>query len=71
MNLTTLEKIKVILVKKDMNLSDLAELLGQSKQNFHNKVRRNDFRESELIEIANALGVDMEIRFTFENGDSI
>ncbi|MFJ6211671.1 MULTISPECIES: helix-turn-helix domain-containing protein [Lysinibacillus] len=71
MELTTSEKIKIILGRKNMSVSDLAEKLGQTRQNLHNKMKRDNFSESELKEIATALDVTFESHFILENGDKI
>lgn len=49
------EKIKVILNRRNMTLSQLAEATGQSRQNMSNKMKRDNFTEKELYEIAKAL----------------
>ena len=71
MELTTSEKIKIILGRKNMSMSDLAEALKQTRQNLHNKMKRDNFSENELKEIANALGVKFESHFVMENGEKI
>lgn len=57
------KEIKKILIEKDMLLKDLAEKLGVSYQNLYNKMQRNNFRVSELEEILNVLGYDLELKF--------
>lgn len=58
------EKIRIMRVKRG-NLSerDLAARMGDTPQNLNNKMKRDDFRISELEKIASALGYKMEIRF--------
>lgn len=58
------EKIRIMRVKRG-NLSEreLSVRLGDTPQNLNNKMKRNDFKESELLKIANALGYRLEIRF--------
>lgn len=62
MNVT--EMIRILLVKKG-NISDaeLARRLGTTPQNLNNKMKRNNFKVSELEEIANALDCELEITF--------
>lgn len=55
MPLTMGEKIKIVLNRRNMTISQLAEKLGQSRQNLSNKMSRDNFNEKEIIEIANAL----------------
>ena len=58
------EKIRIMRVKKG-NLSEreLAARIGDTPQNLNNKMKRDDFRLSEMEKIAAALGYKMEIRF--------
>ena len=71
MRLTVAEKIRIILGRKDMTLSDLAEKLHMSRQNLTNKMKRDNFSEKEISEIANVLECDYEINFVMDNGDKI
>ena len=58
------EKIRILLVKRG-NLSDaeLARRMGTSPQNLSNKLKRDNFTEKDLQEIAAALDCDLEIQF--------
>jgi transcriptional regulator with XRE-family HTH domain len=70
MNLT--ETIKILCIKRNMPLTELAEKTGQSQQNLTNKLRRNDFKSSELEKIAAALGARLELKFIdLETGESL
>ncbi|MGA3678143.1 helix-turn-helix domain-containing protein [Lysinibacillus agricola] len=71
MRLTTSEKIKIILGRKDMTVKDLAEKLGTTRQNLHNKMTRNNFSESDLEKISVALEIDYEISFLMKDGEKI
>lgn len=57
------EKINVILKRKNINKGELAEKIGSSRQNLSNKFKRDNFSEKELLQIAEALDVELEIRF--------
>jgi len=61
--LTTSEKIRLLLKRKDMSISTLAEKIGTSRQNLNNKLRRNNFSELDLKDIANALEQEVIIKF--------
>ncbi|MEG2679382.1 MAG: helix-turn-helix transcriptional regulator [Oscillospiraceae bacterium] len=68
----TSEKIKIILGRRALTLSDLAEKIGSSRQNLSNKFTRNNFSEKELREIATALGCDFDAVFTLQDtGETI
>ena len=71
MELTVAEKIRVLLRRKNMTLGDLADAMGQSRQNLSNKMRRNNFQESDIRAIAEALGCTVEIIFTFPDGEVV
>ncbi len=57
------EKLKIAIVKhaEITNISKLARATGVSASNACNKLSRNDLRESEFREFADALGYDVEI----------
>lgn len=69
--LTVAEKIKIILGRREMTVSDLAKKIGTSPQNLHNKIKRNNFNEKEIERIAEALGVKYEINFILEDDKRI
>ncbi|WP_342545794.1 helix-turn-helix transcriptional regulator [Lysinibacillus sp. FSL K6-4013] len=71
MSLTMGEKIKVLLNRKDMSVQDLAELLGQSRQNINTKLKKDNFNEQDLRKIATVLEVEFEGFFFLKNGDKI
>lgn len=60
MSLTMAEKIRVVLNRRNMTVSDLADALGQSRQNLSNKLSRDNFTTNELKAIAEALECDYE-----------
>lgn len=58
------EQIRIMLVKSgNISESELARRLGISPQNLHNKMKRDNFTESDLREIANALNCNLKIHF--------
>jgi Helix-turn-helix. len=65
------EKIKILLIKKNITAVQLAEMLNSTPQNVYNKFKRDNFSEKELIEIADKLGVKYEGSFILDNGDRI
>ena len=68
MTLTMGEKLKILLGRKGMSIQDLAEKLGQSRQNLSTKIKKDNFSEQDLHKIANALDVKYE-GFFFLNDD--
>ena len=61
------KKIKSILIYKDMTITDLSEKLGKSVQNLSNLLKKDNFRESELEEIADKLDCNLKIEFLDRN----
>ena len=58
------EAIRIALVKcGNISEAELARRLEISPQNFHNKMKRDNFTESDLRGIAAALGLKVDIRF--------
>jgi transcriptional regulator with XRE-family HTH domain len=57
-------KIRLRLVKQgNISEAELARRLGQTPQNFYHKMKRDNFSEEELREIAGVLGCDLKINF--------
>lgn len=67
------EKIRILLVKRgNLSESELARKIGISPQNLHNKMKRDNFTEKDLMEIAQALGCSFEANFVIpETGEKI
>ena len=57
------KKIKSILIYKDKSITELAADLDKSPQNLSNLLKKDNFRESELKEIAAALDCNLDIKF--------
>ena len=71
MKMTAGEKMRVIMARRKMSMSDMAEKTGHSRQNLSNKMRRDDFSEKELLKMAAAMGCTVDIVFRDENGDVV
>ncbi len=69
MELSTSEKIRIILKRRKMTITQLAEKTGQTGQNLSNKMSRDNFSEKELREIAQALDCDFELHFVMRDTD--
>lgn len=65
--LTMGEKIKVVLGRRRMTITQLAEATGQTRQNLTNKMARDNFSEKELIQMASAMGCTFEGTFTMND----
>ncbi len=67
MPLTIGEKIKIILGRRNMTLSQLAEKTGQTRQNLSNKMSRDNFSEKDVQEIAAALDCSFSFEFVMND----
>ncbi len=66
------EKIRIALIKRNMSLKKLAAQIGCTSQNLSGKLRRDNFSERDLTEIAAALDCHFEGRFLRnDNGEEI
>ncbi|WP_342472354.1 helix-turn-helix transcriptional regulator [Metasolibacillus sp. FSL H7-0170] len=65
------KKIKMLIVEKDMTLSELAEKMGTSQPNLSKKLKRDNFNEKELNQIAQVLGIKFEANFVLNDGRRI
>lgn len=57
------KEIKKILIDEDLTQADLAEKVGTSQQNMNAKLKRDNFSNKEMQEIADALGYELRIEF--------
>ncbi len=58
------KKIKILLVEREMTLTDLSKRLNKSLSTMSEKMTRDNFSEKELKKIAEALNYDYDIIFT-------
>lgn len=61
------KEIKKILIDEELTQSQLAEKLGTSQQNMNAKLKRDNFSNKEMQEIADVLGYDLKIEFIKKN----
>lgn len=58
------EKIRILLIKRgNISEAELARRLNTTPQNFNSKMKRDNFTEKDLQEIANALNCSYKINF--------
>ena len=70
--LSATEKITIIRKRKGMQVGDVANAAGMSRQNMSNKLSRNNLQEDDIQKFANALGCKAEVIFTdLETGDQV
>ena len=68
---TMAEKIRVVIKRKGITLTELASRLGMSRQNLHSKMERDNFSQEDLLKIAKVLEVGYESNFILEDGTII
>ena len=71
--MSMVEKIRVACVKRgNISEAELARRVGVTPQNFNNKMKRDNFSERDLQEMADALGLRLEIAFVDpETGEKV
>lgn len=65
------EKIKITLIKRNMTVVDLSKKLGCSSTNIYNKLKRDNFSEKELNEIAEVLDCEFVGGFKMKGTNEI
>ena len=73
MNLTIGEKIKIVLKRQNITISDLASKLtpATTSQNLSNKFKRDNFSINEIKAIVEAIGCEFDGVFTLSDGTKI
>lgn len=62
------ERIRILLIKRgNISEAELARRLGVSPQNLNNKMKRDNFTEKDLQEIAAALDCTYSVSFTMND----
>lgn len=69
--MTISEQIKVLCVRSDISVAELARRIGTTPQNFNGKMKRKSFTIAELEDIAEAVNSSFERKFVLENGEKI
>ncbi len=65
------EQIKVLCVRSNISVAELARRIGTSPQNLNAKLRRESFTVADLEQIAEATGTSFERKFILGNGDVV
>ena len=62
------DRIRILLIKRgNISEAELARRLNVSPQNFNHKMKRDNFTEKDLQEIAKALDCSLSISFTLND----
>jgi hypothetical protein len=65
------EQIKILCVKLNISVSELARLVEKSPQAFSQQMKRESFTVDELKKIAEATKCKYEGEFVLPNGDTV
>ena len=65
------EQIKILCIRSNISVSELARRVGTSPQNFNAKLKRETFTVSDLEKIAEVVDCTFERSFVLENGDIV
>ncbi len=69
--MTISEQIKVLCVRTNISVSELARRMGTSPQNLNAKLKRETFTVADLDQIAKATGSTFERKFVLNNGEQV
>lgn len=65
------EQIKVLCVRSNVSVSELARRVGTTPQNFNAKMKRESFTVLDLEFIAEVLDCSFERHFILSNGEKV
>ena len=71
MPLTMGEKIKILVDRRNITITELAKRLGTSRQNLTNKFARDNFSAQELMHIADVLDCEFIGQFKMKDTGEI
>lgn len=69
--MTISEEIKVLCVRSNISMAELARRIGISPQSLNGKMKRESFTVAELNVIADAVGATFERKFILYNGEEV
>lgn len=69
--MTISEQIKVLCVRSNISLAELARRIGMSPQSLSAKLKRESFTVSDLDVIADAVGAKFVRKFRLYNGEEV
>lgn len=68
---TISEQIKVLCIRSNISVAELARRLGKSPQSFNSKLKRESFTVKDLEEIASVTGTEFKRNYILPNGEEI
>lgn len=69
--MTISEQIKILCIRNNISVAELARRFGTSPQNFAARLRRETFTIADLEKIAEVTGCEFERKFILESGEKV
>lgn len=69
--MTMTEQIKILCVRSNISMAELARRLNQSPQNFNAKMKRGSLTVAELEKIGEAVNCEFERKYILPNGEKV
>lgn len=69
--ITISEQIRVLCIRSNISVAELARRLGKSPQSFNSKLKCESFTIKDLEEIAEATGTSFRRNYILPNGEEI
>ena len=69
--MTDSEQIKILCVRSNISVAELARRIGKSPQTFSAKLKRESFTVDELEIIANAVDAEFMREFVLSSGEKV
>ena len=69
--MTISEQIKILCVRSDISVAELARRVGTSPQNFNAKMKRESFTIKDLERIASVVSCTFKHYFILDSGEKI
>ena len=69
--MTISEQIKVLCVRSNISVAELARRIGTTPQNFSSKMKRESFTISDLEYLAETVGCSFERHFVLPDGEKV
>lgn len=69
--MTVSEQVKVLCVRSNISVSELARRIGTTPQNLNAKLKRESLTVADLEQIAEATDSSFERKFILKNGETV
>ena len=69
--MTVSEQIKVLCIRSNISVAELARRLGTTPQNFSGKLRRDTLSIVDMERIAEVTGTKFKREFVLKNGETV